>query len=100
MSDRLTILYFCLLAQTAFAAGRIEMELAGDPKSSLSHQQWSRTLTQLKVAGLTIRAPRAGDAPKIETRVTASQPVYKVTGQINDRSELIVPGGRFSLSNT
>jgi hypothetical protein len=90
----------CLFASTAFAAGRIEMDLAGDPKSSLSHQQWSRLLTQLKVTGLTIRGARPGDAPKIETVGTAAQPVYRVTGLINDRSELIVPGGRFSLSNT
>jgi hypothetical protein len=89
-----------LLAAVAQAAGRIEMELAGDAKSALSHQQWSRVLTQLKVAGLTIRGSRAGDTPKIETAGAASQPVYRVKGLINDRSELIVPGGRFSLSDT
>jgi hypothetical protein len=88
------------VAGTAVGAGRIEMELAGDSKSALSHQQWSRVLTQLKVGGLAIRKPRSGDAPKIETRGTSTQPVYKVTGLINDRSELVVPGARFSLSNT
>jgi hypothetical protein len=89
-----------LTVGAAQAAGRIEMDLAADSKSSLSHQQWSRILTQLKVAGLTIRSARPGDTPKIETRGTASQPVYKVTGLINDRSDLIVPGGKFSLANT
>ncbi len=92
----------CLLAaaSSAHAAGRIEMDLAADSKSSLSHQQWSRVLAQLKVTGLTIRGAGPGDAPKIESRGTASQPVYRVTGLINNRSELVVPGGRFSLSNT
>lgn len=82
------------------AAGRIEMDLAASSKSALSHQQWSRTLTQMKVGGLSIRGPRPGDSPKIETRGTTAQPVYKVTGLINERSELVLPGGRFSLSNT
>lgn len=89
-----------LWAAAAQGAGRVEMDLAADTKSSLSHQQWLRTLQQLKVAGLSIRAPRAGDSLKIETRGTAARPVYRVQGQINARSELVVPGGRFSLSNT
>jgi hypothetical protein len=89
-----------LAAGSLHAAGRVEMVLAADSKSALTHQQWLRVLTQLKVTGLSIRGVRPGDAPKIETAGTASQPVYRVTGLINERSELVVPGGRFSLSNT
>ena len=94
----LGIAVWASLQLVASAAGRIEMELAGDPKSlGIGAQQWFRVLTDLKVAGLRIRAARPDDEAGIAVQGTEAQPVYKVTGMITERNELHLPGGRFTL---
>ncbi len=85
-------------AKTSWADGKVVLEIVTAPKfSSLDTQKWYRLLTELKVSGLTIRSQRGSDRQKVTITGTKSRPVYRVTGLLNDRGELLLPGGRFTL---
>jgi hypothetical protein len=84
----------------AWAAARIEMEIgtqAGIPPTAM--QQWYQLLTELKVDNLRIRSLDAGDKLGVVTTGTPDRPTYRVTGMLTSRSELAVPGHRFSLGD-
>jgi hypothetical protein len=89
----------CLLIAPlpAWAAGRVELEIAlAKGSSPLAAQTWNRVLAEAKATNVLIRARKSTDAVGIEVLGTQSSPVYKVTGLIDDRNELQLPGARFS----
>jgi hypothetical protein len=101
---RLSIAWATILLAIAGTRGEaappaVEFELVTpQAQAQLSAQQWLRALTELHVSGVRIRQARAGDRAGIDTSGTASRPKYKVIGILNQRNELELPGGRFSLS--
>jgi hypothetical protein len=62
-------------------------------------QQWLQLITRLGIDRVQLRATRAGDAPDIETLGTADRPRYRLTGVIDNRNRLVLPGGRFSMND-
>ena len=85
---------------TARAAGRVQLELIGDVRGDpTALQQWGRALSQAGIRNVRIRS---GGAAKVGIEVggTENSPVYTVTGVIRSRTELILPGGRFSQHDT
>jgi len=81
---------------TARAAGRVELTLATEPDAPLGAQQtWVRALGQAGVRNVRIRQQRGGDQVGIETTGAAESPIHVVTGLINGRGEILLPGARF-----
>ncbi len=87
---------------TAQNASRVSLTIGTEKGLPVSAtQQWYRTLTELGVDQLRIRARRPGEQPAIreryETRPGArpAAPTYLVTGIIDSRNRLLVPGGTF-----
>jgi hypothetical protein len=93
-----------LLCGWLFASGavwgapRIELELVTQPGFPLDGaQRWMEGLQDLPLAGLRIRAGRAGDRPEVERRGTDDAPVYFVTGVLTAADSVVLPGGTFAL---
>ena len=79
------------------AAGRVELEVALDKGSSpLAAQQWNRLLAEAQATNVRIRSRRSTDQAAIEVLGSQASPVYRVTGVINDRNQLQLPGATFS----
>lgn len=79
-----------------WAAGRVQLELAADARAPLTgQQQWLRWLARAGVSNLRIRARRPTERLEIQTQGTKDRPVYRVTGMLNSRNELLLPGARF-----
>jgi hypothetical protein len=102
---RLDILTVALIAlgsgSLATAAdAHVEFELVtekGFPPAST--QKWFQTFTDLKVAGVRIRAAQPADKPKIDVAGKKESPRYKVVGTITARGVLVVPGGQFTVND-
>jgi hypothetical protein len=97
LTSSLTFSAFSLLAAEP---ARIEFEIVteqGLPPTTT--QKWYRTLSDLKVAGLRIRAETASDKPKIDRSGAKDQAVFRVTGRIDARGMLALPGGRFTTTD-
>jgi hypothetical protein len=79
---------------------RVEFEIVTqEGLTSATTQKWYQALTELKVAGLRVRAERPADQPKIDQAGTRERPVYRVKGRINSRGVLILPGGQFTIDD-
>ena len=58
-------------------------------------REWYDLLIAARVAHVQIKQGN-GERPDIETRGTADSPAYRVTGVLNAKNELTLPGGRFT----
>ncbi len=84
----------------ALAAGTVELELVGDQRgSALLFQEWAQVLGKAGIQNVRFRVAEDSDKLGIETRGTAQEPVYVVTGIVRSHSELVLPGGRFGPSD-
>jgi hypothetical protein len=90
----------CTTAATSLAAPQVEMVLLAEqsPATSTSGRKWGDLLTALGVGNLQIRSAQAGEKIGIEVRGIKETPIYRVTGRLTG-SELVVPGGQFTLSD-
>lgn len=89
-----------LPAAQAKNAPQVEMVILAEqnPSTSTLGRKWGDFLTGLGVGNLQIRAPHPGEKIGIEVRGTKDLPSYRVTGKLAD-TELIVPGGKFTLAD-
>jgi hypothetical protein len=75
----------------------VELEIATDPEfSSLETQNWYRLFAELKLT-VRIRGGRSTDEVKVVAAGSKTAPVYRVTGTLNARGELVLPGGKYTL---
>jgi hypothetical protein len=86
-----------VLTHTAVAAPRVEMVLVGSGGLPTGTREWYQILVEARVDSLQIRQPAGADTPKIDVAGTTADPVYRVTGLITPRNELVLPGGRFQV---
>lgn len=88
----------CLVASSAFAAARVELEVAGDAQAgaAMGFQQWLQALSRAGIQNVRMRAAQENVKVGIDVRGTDQNPLYVVTGIINNRDELVVPGARFT----
>jgi len=83
-------------AGSGHAAGRVELELATEPRVPITAQQdWLRRLSQAGVKNLRIRGMRGADQPRIVVGGTGDSPIYSVTGIVTSGGEVLLPGARF-----
>lgn len=86
-----------LLAATPPAA--VELEVFVEPRAPITAaQDWLRELAAAGFTRVRIRAKQGSDQVGIEARGPDTQPVYAVTGMINSQNELVLPSGRYRLS--
>lgn len=84
----------------AAPVGQVKLEIVGDAQqgAGMSFQQWSQALGQAGIKAR-MRAATEADKPKIESVGTDQMPIYKVTGVLTSRDELVLPGARFRRSD-
>jgi hypothetical protein len=89
----------CLAAADG-AEARVEFELLTDAGTPVTAgQQWLAVLKDVGLAGVRIRAARAGDEAEIRQRGSERAPVFQVTGVLTGRNTLRLPGGEFRQSD-
>lgn len=96
------VVAFSGLVSTVSARPPIELVLLADssPAVARSAQRWVAMLSTLGLEGVQVRSARPGDTIGIEVRGTPDAPSYHVTGQLAGGTELVLPGGRFGMSDS
>src|SRR3954464_14052745 len=82
------------------AEGRVEMELVtiGDFPFEQT-RDWAEMLQKLNVGNVRIHSGSDDDKPEIVTGGSEKSPLYKVKGLLTPGGNLILPGGKFKLSD-
>ena len=94
---------FVLLALTPLtsaADGRVDLELV--TVGSFPFEQtrdWIAMLQKLNLEGVRIRSGTEDDTPEIVTEGSEKSPVYRVKGLLMPGGNLLLPGGKFKLSD-
>jgi hypothetical protein len=78
------------------AALPIDLEVAVQQAAPFgAMQEWGRALSEMDLAAVRLRGANAGDQPSITPSGTAAAPRFRVVGVLNDRDQLVLPGGAF-----
>ena len=106
-----TIAALCL-AYLALAFGASNHAPAAPPKAQFeielgtekgapfdAPQKWSKLFADRSVAGVRVRPLEPGEQPKIDAGGTAASPTYRIFGTITAQNTLLVPGGKFAMSD-
>src|SRR3954453_8626738 len=101
---RLTILLllFVMIPLGAIAADKPRVSFEIVTKAGLSptlSAQWYKALTDLGIAGLTIRSAKPSDEMEVKEAGPKGARSYKVTGILGADGQLYLPGGKFSLQD-
>ncbi|MBN2217460.1 MAG: hypothetical protein JW719_08795 [Pirellulales bacterium] len=93
----LTFLFMgALCSSSAVAAARVDLVVVADRNAPLvAEQTWARELGQAGVRNVQFRRGRSTDRPAVEVRGATDSPRYVVTGVLDARGELSLPGGRY-----
>jgi len=93
----LAALFFSLLCGTeVHAAARVELVVVADRQAPpVAGHTWIRELGQAGVRNVRLRQGKLKDRPAIEVRGTKDSPLYVVTGVLDSRGQLVLPGGRY-----
>jgi hypothetical protein len=84
------------VAKPAAAALPIDLEVAVVQAAPLgAMQEWGRLLSEMDLAGVRLRGAHAGDKPTIAPVGTGPAQRFRVLGVLNQRDQLILPGGAF-----
>lgn len=85
----------------AFAAQpRIDLELATESDFPATEaRKWSEMLGQLGLSSVRIRGGKESDVPEIQTLGKDDSPSYRVVGILTGDGKLLLPKGRFTLSD-
>ena len=88
------------LVAASYAAGTVQLELVGDTRgAAMVFQEWAQSLGKAGIKNVRIRTAQDADKVGIDVQGTPDHPVYVVTGIVNSRDELLLPGGRFKRSD-
>ena len=95
------LLFLAAIGTAASAAdGRVDLELV--TVGSFPFEQtrdWLAMLQKLDLEGVRISSGTDDDTPEIVTEGSAKSPVYKVKGLLLPGGNLLLPGGKFKLSD-
>ena len=83
-------------AALASAALSVEIAAEGGPQAN-AHQKWLQRLTEAGAGAVRIRGATARDQPRVENLGTTDRPLPKLTGVLDRRGVLHLPGARFTL---
>src|SRR5688572_5449548 len=83
-------------SEQAYASLPIDLEVAVVQAAPLgAMQEWGRLLSEMDLAGVRLRGAHAGDKPTITPVGSGAAQRFRVLGVINQRDQLILPGGAF-----
>ncbi|HEX5035164.1 MAG TPA: hypothetical protein VFW62_11855 [bacterium] len=90
-----------ILAHAVSAAeGRVDLELVTVGAFPFEQtRDWSMMLQKLGLEGVRIHSGTEDDAPEVVTEGSEKAPIYKVKGVLTPSGNLILPGGKFKLSD-
>jgi hypothetical protein len=81
------------------APGRVELNIVTDRNAPLTAQQtWARALGAAGIRSVRLRSARTNDKIGIEVRGSKQSPIYVVTGKLDGRGDVVLPGGRYRQS--
>ena len=84
--------------QAHAARAALTLEIVTEPSvQATAHRQWLQLLTALGYQDIRIRSSRSGDRPQLQSTGTKDRPRYRVTGLLDGRDQLHLPGGRYTL---
>ena len=87
-------------ATVGAATGGVQLELVGDARgSAMAFQEWAQVLGKAGIRNVRFQSAADISAPRIDVQGTKDRPVYVVTGIVQSRDELILPGARFRQSD-
>ena len=87
------------IAPLSAAPPRVDLEVALDDSTLATHARtWSDLLAQAGFSSIRIRSSN-NDSPSIQMTGTSSSPAYRVIGVLSDQNQLMLPKGRFGLSD-
>ncbi|HIM29327.1 MAG TPA: hypothetical protein EYG57_07200 [Planctomycetes bacterium] len=93
----LSVATLSLLSSIVTAQDIIDLELVTGGNTSLTEQQdWYEAMKSVKGVRFRMRRGSRRDEPKVENVGTETRPHYRVTGVLDVRNRMIVPGGAFS----
>src|SRR5438128_9609322 len=82
------------------AQPRVDLELALDSAMVPTEARaWSEMLSQAGFSSVRILSTKASEEPAIQTAGTDASRSYRVTGVLTAENQLLLPKGRFSLSD-
>jgi hypothetical protein len=90
-------LVFSIASATAcIAALPIELVVAtqGDAPFG-AMQEWNRVLAEMDLRRVRLRGATGGDEPSVEVDALGGKSIYRVVGLLNQRDQLVLPGGKF-----
>lgn len=88
-----------IAGQTLAAEPRVDLEVAlEDGSVPTEARAWSDMLTQAGFSSVRIRSGK-NDTPALQMVGTVLSPAYKVTGILTTTNQLVLPRGRFGLSD-
>jgi len=83
-------------ATACHAALPIDLEVAVAQAAPFgAMQEWGKRLNELGLAGVRLRGANAGDKPSITPSGTGPAQRFRVIGVLNNRDQLVLPGGAF-----
>ena len=89
-----------LLTSTIALAAKVDVVLLTESSGvGTQVQQWYRLFTDLKVDSLQIRGPQGNEKIEVVNLGTAQNPSYRIIGQLTSRNEIVMPNGRYKLSD-
>ncbi len=80
-------------------AARVEIVLLTESGAGQQVQDWYRILTDLQVDSLQIRGNSGNEKVEVVKTGTGPGAGYRVTGMLNGRNEIVLPSGRYTLSD-
>ncbi|NQT41001.1 MAG: hypothetical protein HQ581_26150 [Planctomycetes bacterium] len=92
----LSALLFLLCISPGLAAGRVNLLVVTEPRTAPGEQQsWMRRLSRAGITSVRLRTRQPLDRVGIQVIGSGDRPTYAVTGSLNSRGELELPGRRF-----
>lgn len=87
-------------ATAASAANRAELTVVTPERGNITgSQQWVQAFGQTGVRNVRFRSPQSGDVMGIERAAGSGETTYYVTGSMNSRGEIEVPGKKFRMGD-
>ena len=76
----------------AWISVEVVIDSQADP---LSHREWMETLTSAGADNVRVQSGGGHQEPSLQNSGTPERPRYSLVGVVNDRGQLVLPGGRF-----
>lgn len=99
MSTFMGMLLLAMLSTAGTSLGAvssIEISSMARPQASET-KKWLKLLNELGVSNVRLRTYQRGDQPTAEDFGTEATPRVRLLALLNERGELVVPGGKFTL---